>query len=326
MSKKALEVYNETAERWFMNPMSYKDFDPEIDRILNEARHQVIDFVDGDHSKDRVIFTSGATESLNILLKGYYLANFESKRKIVTSPIEHKAVLETIKYLETIGAEIEFVNLCSDGAIDYDHLEEVVDSETLFVCLMHVNNETGEITDLDRVYDICQSRKVPFFTDTTQSLTKLRVSAGSFDACVGSGHKFKGPKGVGFLYHSTDLELENWLHGGSQEYGRRSGTSDLPAILSMVSQLSVEKHEYVNVLSFINTTMKNVNHRILGVNRIQNILPIELYDIEWTNVVMGQKLIPKFVHSSGSACSQEISSQSHVYKLLTDKYVMRLSL
>jgi len=199
MSAEAIRVYNETAERWFMNPMSYKDFDPEIEKLLNDARNHVSDFLGGDPYQDKVVFTSGATESINLLLKGYFFANFQEKRKIITSPIEHKAVLETCKYLESIGAELVYVNITSDGVVDYDHLESIVDDQTLFVCLMHVNNETGEISDLQRIHDITKAAKTKFFTDTTQSITKLEVNSTHFDACVGSAKEFHGPKGVGFL-------------------------------------------------------------------------------------------------------------------------------
>ena len=237
MSPEALRVYNETAERWFMNPMSYKDFDPEIENLLTNARSHVADFVNGDPYNDKVIFTSGATESINLLLKGYFFANFQQKRKIVTSPIEHKAVLETCIYLESIGAELEYVNITSEGLVDYEHLESIVDRDTLFVCLMHVNNETGEVSDLERINDIVKAANTKFFTDTTQSMTKLEVNANHFDACVGSAHKFHGPKGVGFLYLKNGFSLSPLQHGGQQESELRAGSHNLPGILSMVSQL-----------------------------------------------------------------------------------------
>lgn len=324
MSKEALRVYNETAERWFMNPMSYKDFDPAIDGLLTGARNHVVDFLGGDPHRDRVIFTSGATESINLLLKGYFFANFQNKRKIITSPIEHKAVLETCKYLESIGADLEYVNLTSEGVVDYDHLESLVDEETLFVCLMHVNNETGEVSDLERIFDITKSAGTKFFTDTTQSLTKLKVESKYFDACVGSAHKFHGPKGVGFLYLKKQISIGQIQHGGKQELGLRGGTHNLPGILSMVKSLTNPIEDYsleeiwIKIMSsyFIDFERIGVNHSpFIGAFIVED--PEKFESLNKT----------KIVFSNGSACNGGLIQVSHVAKALNlEKKLIRISL
>lgn len=322
MSPEALRVYTETAERWFMNPMSFKDFDPEIETLLTNARNHVADFVGGDPYNDKVIFTSGATESINLLLKGYFFANFQEKRKIVTSPIEHKAVLETCKYLESIGAELEYVNINSEGVVDYDHLESIVDEETLFVCLMHVNNETGEISDLHRIYEITAALNTMFFTDTTQSITKLEVDAKYFDACVGSAHKFYGPKGVGFLYLKKGLNLSPIQHGGKQESELRAGTHNFPSILSMIAEL--KSRFEINVenlwtdieLQFLSGSKK------LGCNTSPFIRAYEVIDTHRYDEVSLSQLI----YSSGSACNGGLMQKSRVYGRLTNNKVIRISL
>ena len=312
MSPEALRVYNETAERWFMNPMSYKDFDPEIENLLTSARNHVADFVGGDPYNDKVIFTSGATESINLLLKGYFFTNFQEKRKIVTSPIEHKAVLETCKYLESIGAELEYVNITSEGVVDYDHLESIVDKETLFVCLMHVNNETGEISDLQRIYDITTAVNTKFFTDTTQSITKLEVDARYFDACVGSAHKFHGPKGVGFLYLKKGLNLSPIQHGGKQESELRAGTHDLPGIASMISVLRLSSSEnFENLWNYLESEFLS-GFRAFGFNTSPFIRALEVYDFESFRA----KNDSLMVYSTGSACNGGIYQDSHVHKHL----------
>lgn len=322
MSPEALRVYTETAERWFMNPMSFKDFDPEIETLLTNARNHVADFVGGDPYNDKVIFTSGATESINLLLKGYFFANFQEKRKIVTSPIEHKAVLETCKYLESIGAELEYVNITSEGLVDYDHLETIVDKDTLFVCLMHVNNETGEISDLQRIYEITTAINTKFFTDTTQSITKLEVDAKYFDACVGSAHKFYGPKGVGFLYLKKGLVLSPIQHGGKQESELRAGTHNFPSILSMIAEL--KSRFEINVenlwtdieLQFLSGSKK------LGCNTSPFIRAYEVIDTHRYDEVSLSQLI----YSSGSACNGGLMQKSRVYGRLTNNKVIRISL
>ena len=323
MSKEALRVYNETAEKWFMNPMSYKDFDPEIERLLEGAREHVAEFVGGNPNKDRVIFTSGATESINLLLKGYFFENFQQKRKIITSQIEHKAVLETCKYLETIGAEIEYVNITSEGVVDYDHLETIVDRETLFVCLMHVNNETGEVSDLERIYDITQAANTKFFTDTTQSITKLEVNAKYFDACVGSAHKFHGPKGVGFLYIKNNVTIAPVQHGGGQESGYRAGTHNVPSVLSMITVLDQKNiADYESIWDSMELiSMKDQN--VIGVNLTPNIRSFQIENLEtfrWENE-------SKFIFATGSACNGGLIQKSHVYSLLyPGNNVVRISL
>jgi cysteine desulfurase len=324
MSKEALRVYNEASERWFMNPMSYKDFNPEIENLLINARNHVADFVGGDPYNDKVIFTSGATESINLLLKGYFFANLQEKRKIITSPIEHKAVLETCKYLESIGAELEYVNITSEGVVDYDHLESIVDGDTLFVCLMHVNNETGEISDLERIYDIAHSAGSKFFTDTTQSITKLEVDAQYFDACVGSGHKFHGPKGVGFLFSKGDLNLSVIQHGGGQEGGLRAGTHNLPGIMSMISNLDclADGDGTQALWKYITKTYFNQYERVGS--QVSPYIGAFIIDdpdeFERSNKT-------KIVYSNGSACNGGLIYQSHVAKhLYLKKKLIRISL
>ena len=311
MSREALRVYNETAEKWFMNPMSYKDFDPEIERLLEGAREHVAEFVGGNPNKDRVVFTSGATESINLLLKGYFFENFQQKRKIITSQIEHKAVLETCKYLETIGADLEYVNITSDGIVDYDHLETIVDRETLFVCLMHVNNETGEVSDLERIYDITQAANTKFFTDTTQSITKLEVNAKYFDACVGSAHKFNGPKGVGFLFMRNRFDISNIQHGGSQELNTRGGTHSLPSILSMNSAL-FDRHEYISYSGLIEE-FKDIFHDVLDFEILSSNVNIHLINCDEKNEILFKE---KVVYSKGSACNYGVIAKSSIYQLL----------
>ena len=325
MSKEALKVYNETADKWFMNPMSYKNFDSRIDDLLNDARNRVIDFVGGNSDTDRVIFTSGATESINLLLKGYFFANFHKKKKIITSKIEHKAVLETCNYLETIGAEIEYVDIKSDGDIDYDHLESILDDETLIVCLMHVNNETGEILDLERIYDLTQSAKAVLFTDTTQSVTKLELNANVFDACVGSAHKFNGPKGVGFLFLKNDISnLLSIMHGGAQEYQLRAGTHNLPGIMSMISVLELRTTDYDYLRNYVITRLRNnFETRNIGNNVIGSIMAVELYDAKADSDLISQ--INWSVFSSGSACNDGIFGSSKVYKMLSSNPIIRFS-
>lgn len=323
MSKEALRVYNEASERWFMNPMSYKDFDPEIENLLINARNHVADFVGGDPCNDKVIFTSGATESINLLLKGYFFANLQEKRKIITSPIEHKAVLETCKYLESIGAELEYVNITSEGVVDYDHLESIVDGDTLFVCLMHVNNETGEISDLERIYDIAHSAGSKFFTDTTQSITKLKVDAKYFDACVGSAHKFHGPKGVGFLFSKGDLNLSVIQHGGGQEGGLRAGTHNLPGVLSMKEALMVCSIN--GIIKMWETIEFNycLTNKSIGVNVTPFIKGFKIEDFD----LFQKEYNTKIVYSTGSACNGGLIQESHVYKHLEiTNQVIRLSI
>lgn len=324
MSKEALRVYNEASERWFMNPMSYKDFDPEIENLLTNARNHVADFVGGDPYNDKVIFTSGATESINLLLKGYFFANLQEKRKIITSPIEHKAVLETCKYLESIGAELEYVNITSKGVVDYNHLESIVDGDTLFVCLMHVNNETGEISDIERIYDIAHSAGSKFFTDTTQSITKLKVDAQYFDACVGSAHKFNGPKGVGFLFSKGNLNLSIIQHGGGQEGGLRAGTHNLPAIISM--QVVMNSRNDLNELSMIWDFIESnflPNSTYLGVNNAAFIRAYKISNVIKFNELVGESV----VFSSGSACDGGLINKSSVYAIIEPNCeVIRMSL
>ena len=323
MSKEALKVYNETADKWFMNPMSYKNFDSRIDELLNDARNHVIEFLGGNADTDRVIFTSGATESINLLLKGYFFANFHKKKKIITSKIEHKAVLETCNYLETIGAEIEYVDIKPDGNIDYNHLKTLVDTNTLYVCLMHVNNETGHSSNLHEIYTITKSVDAKFFTDTTQSLTKIDVNALHFDACVGSAHKFHGPKGVGFLYLKNNVTIAPVQHGGGQENSLRGGTHNLPGLLAMKEALvRGNTDDYSIDFEIIFDILKKENIKFKQIDANNHILLLELDELNLS------KLGKILIYSKGSACNSGLEEGSHVYKQVYpfNKSIIRISL
>ena len=290
---------------------------------INDARQQVADLINSN-PKD-VIFTSGATESVNIALKGLALHPNNSKKHIVTVQTEHKAVLDTCKHLESLGFEIDYLPVNRDGLINLDDLKQIVRKDyTLVVCIMWVNNETGVIQPIKSICTIAHEANALFITDATQAVGKIETDIvnNEIDAMCFSPHKFYGPKGVGALYLNRKSSAKNILtlqHGGGHENGFRSGTLNVPAIIGFGSacELAVEKmrrnemqirelRDYLeNKLLKISGTFLNGNKKQRLFNTINICFPnfdANIFIAKYKNIAV----------SNGSACTAALVEPSHV--------------
>lgn len=191
---------------------------------VDEARWQVANLV--NTYPQRIVFTSGATESCNLALRGVARASVSDRRKLVTLATEHAAVLDTVRDLVEEGFELEILPVDSDGIVDLNRVERAVDSRTLIVSVMAVNNEIGVLQPLPEIASICQKNGVIFHTDATQAPARVLVDveAWGVDLMSFSSHKIYGPKGVGALYLARDDFVQPVTTGGGQEHGIRSGT------------------------------------------------------------------------------------------------------
>ena len=211
----------------FGNPASRSHvFGWRAEEAVEHARTQVADLIGADPRE--VVWTSGATESDNLAIKGPADADPRGRRQIITSMIEHKAVLDTCAYLETVGFEVTYLNPGSDGLIQPRQVARAMTDDTLIVSLMHVNNEIGVVTDVAAIGALCRARDVLFHVDAAQSVGKLPldVHAMGIDLLSISGHKIYGPKGIGALFVRRDppIPMTPQIHGGGHEFGMRSGT------------------------------------------------------------------------------------------------------
>ena len=218
----------------FGNASSSHHFGVSIKKSVEEARNQIADLIGANSSE--IIFTSGATEAINLALKGIAQAYSNRCKHIVTVSTEHKAVLDTCEYLETIGFEVTYLPVKEDGLLDLDLVRDSIRTDTLLVVVMHVNNEPGVIQPIQEIAQLAHEKGAIFMSDCTQSAGKIKVDVQDLgmDVLCMSAHKMYGPKGIGALYLSKKLKrIPSQIHGGGQEHTFRSGTLNVPGIIGL---------------------------------------------------------------------------------------------
>lgn len=300
------------------------------DEAVTKARELVAGLLGGE--PDRVIFTSGATEAINLALKGVAQARSAKGRHIVVTETEHRAVLDTCRILERDGFEVTYLPVDSEGLVDLPALEATIREDTILVGVIWANNETGVIQRIDEIGQAVRSRGCLFFTDSTQAVGKIPVSAGQADLLTVSAHKFYGPKGVGALYIGGDrprIRLVPQIDGGGQEKGRRGGTLNTPGIVGLGEAAEIarrEMDEEGDRLSRLRDRLESTMLERLEGARINGSRTSRLP--QTTNIRFNEltaaRLIPQLhdlAVSAGSACSSGSGKPSHVLKAmgLTDE-------
>ena len=310
----------------FGNPASRShSFGWQAEHMVEKAREQIADFINAD-SKE-IIFTSGATESDNLAIKG--IAKFYQKKgnHIITMKTEHKAVLDSCRQLEREGFEVSYLSPESDGLLSLETLENAISSNTILVTIMHVNNEIGVIQDIEKIGNICKKHKVYFHVDAAQSPGKVVIDLKKLevDAMSLSAHKVYGPKGIGALYlrRKPRIRLESQMHGGGHERGLRSGTLATHQIVGMGTAFKLAKENFIEenkrILSLRNRLidgLKDVEEVYINGsmdNRVAGNLNISFNYIEGESLIMS---ISKIAVSSGSACTSSSLEPSYVLRAL----------
>lgn len=315
----------------FGNPSSVHWFGREAKVAIEEARYKIANFINADPSE--IIFTSGGTESDNFAIFGVALSGLrKGKNHIITTKIEHHAVLDSCLYLQKNGFEVTFLKVGSDGVVDPDDVRKAITSKTCLISVMHVNNEIGTIQPIQEIGMIAMEHGIPFHTDAVQSFGKIEVDVKDLkvDLISASAHKIYGPKGIGFLYVRNGVEIEKFHHGGSQEAGRRAGTESVPLIVGFAKavELCAErmKQDYEHVSSLRKRMIEKINDLfaefgdILILNSpydktIPYILNFSInsgkIDIDAEALIYGLDLRGVAV-SNGSACTSGSLKPSHV--------------
>ena len=305
----------------YANPSSSHPFGKEVNLLISEARKNVSNLI-GCESKE-IIFTSGATEAINLALKGIAQSSHFNRKKIITISTEHKAVLDTCKSLEDQGFEIVVHPVNTDGTIDIDSFSNIVDEETLLVAAMYVNNETGVIHDIKRMAEIAHEKGAVFFCDATQAVGKIQVDINELevDMLCFSGHKFHGPKGVGALYVNNAIKnkMQAQQTGGGQESGLRSGTSNTGGIVGLgeackifAIEIKETKVKVAKLRDQLESELLKIPGTFINGNtesRIFNTTNI-CFPNNDANVIIGQ--LKNIAVSNGSACTALIVEPSHV--------------
>ncbi|MGY6523330.1 MAG: cysteine desulfurase family protein [Mongoliitalea sp.] len=279
-----------------------------------------------------IIFTSGATEAINLAIKGIFYRYQGEKQHYITCVTEHKAVLDTFSTLESWGAEVTYLPVDNKGKIDLKHLESSIQAHTRMIALMWANNETGVIHPVEEIFSIAERMGVIFFTDAVQAVGKIPVHTIHCHLMALSAHKFYGPKGVGALYirhNDTFLKPHPMMDGGNHEKGFRSGTLNIPGIVGMgkaaeISKKSLNKSQirmaqlrdyFEQALTAIDGV--SVNGDIA--NRLPHVSNLQFEGVQGEDLL---SQVNKFVAcSSGSACTSITPKASHVLKAmgLTDE-------
>jgi cysteine desulfurase len=234
IDQSVVDLMNSVMINNYGNPNSTHSFGRSSRTLIEKARKSIAK--EFNVSSSEIFFTSCGTESDNMIL----ISAFRDLgiKRIITSKIEHKAVLNVVKFLElTESVKVEYVKVNENGLIDYDDLDQILNNNSVktIVSLMHVNNEIGSVLDLSKTADICKKYNAFFHSDTVQSIGKYRfdLSKLNIDFIVGSAHKFHGPKGIGFVYINKKLKLNPLIIGGNQERGLRAGTESVHNICGM---------------------------------------------------------------------------------------------
>jgi cysteine desulfurase len=228
----------------FGNASSVHQFGRDTKVLLEDARDVVAEFVGARSSE--IYFTSGGTEANNFAIKGIAFNQLGKKNHIVSSRIEHSAVLDTLEYLKTrFGFEVAYLSNNKYGEIDLNELSDSITDNTFLVCVMHSNNELGIINDVPSIAKITNSKKVLLHSDSVQTLGKMifNVIETGADTFTFSAHKIYGPKGIGALYIKKDTPIDKFIHGGKQERDRRGGTENIPAIAGFKKAIEILKAE-----------------------------------------------------------------------------------
>jgi cysteine desulfurase len=315
-----------TMDGTFGNPASRSHrYGWQAEELIDIARNNIAELVNADPRE--IVFTSGATESNNLAIKG--AAHFYSKKgkHIITAKTEHKAVLDTCRELERQGFEVTYLDVMPNGLVDLNVLEAAMRDDTVLVSIMHVNNEIGVIQDIAKIGELCRARKIVFHVDAAQSagktlidLSELKVDLMSFSA-----HKIYGPKGIGALYVSRKprIRLEAQMHGGGHVRGFRSGTLPVHQIVGMGEAFRIAKEDMEKDTKHIEALrarlwegVKHIEETYINgdmEHRVPGIFNVSFNFVEGESLIMALK---DMAVSSGSACTSASLEPSYVLRAL----------
>jgi cysteine desulfurase len=295
-------------------------------KALEEAREKVAALLGADPKE--IYFTSGGTESDNLAIKGVAYANRDKGKHLVTSAIEHQAVLNCCRYLEGNGFDVTFLPVDQFGVIDLEAAEKALRSDPILITVMLANNETGTIQVISEIAELAKERGIPLHTDAVQALGKIPVEVDALgaDLLTLSGHKFNGPKGVGLLYVRKGISVQPLMHGGHHERQLRAGTQNVAAIVGLAKAMELAIREMPqaqeNLEKLRNQLEKDLLENIKSAHlnghperRLPNILNISFGSIDNESLLLALDMKGISV-STGSACTSGAIEPSHVLQAM----------
>ena len=318
----------DTMINYYGNPSSLHRMGKSAEDLMEESRETIAGSIGANLNE--IIFTSGGTESDNTAIIGYCMANKRRGNKIITTKIEHPAVLESFKFLENQGFEVMYLGVDGDGNLDISELNKELNENTLLVSVMHVNNEVGTIEPIKEIAAMVHSVGAVLHVDAVQSYGKIKIDVKKMDVdmLTVSAHKAHGPKAIGILYIKKGVRIFPIIHGGGQEKGLRSSTENLASIVGFAkaSQIMTENFQKntENMMSLKNYMMEKIGERIENAvintpqNSVCSVLNISFVGVK--SEVLLHVLEDKGIYvSSGSACSSHKKGKSHVLTAMGKK-------
>nr|WP_276529398.1 IscS subfamily cysteine desulfurase [Hymenobacter busanensis] len=298
----------------------------QAEEAVDYAREQIAQLINCDPKE--IIFTSGATESDNLAIKGVYEMYAQKGNHIITATTEHKAVLDTCKHLEKLGARVTYLQVNEEGLISLEELEAAMTPQTILVTIMYGNNEIGVLQDIRAISAIAKKHGALFFTDATQAVGKVPVDviADGIDLMAFSGHKMYGPKGIGALYvrrKNPRVKVTAQMDGGGHERGMRSGTLNVPGIVGLGKACELARTDMEADTARISAMRDRLERELLTLeesyvngsreHRLPHVTNISFKYVEGEGLMMGVK---DLAVSSGSACTSASLEPSYVLKAL----------
>ncbi|NMM65586.1 cysteine desulfurase NifS [Clostridium sp. P21] len=316
---------------YFGNPSSLYSMSDAPRKAIDKARERVAKALNA--SKDEIFFTAGGSESDNWILKGIAFANKNKGNHIITTKIEHHAILHTCKFLEKNGFDVTYLPVDEYGLISIEDLKKAITDKTILVSVMFANNEVGSIQPIEKIGKVCKEHNIYFHTDSVQAVghVKIDVQAMNITALSLAGHKFYGPKGAGALYLKKGTKIENLIHGGGQEKGKRATTENVPGIVGLgkaielaVEELEPESKRLTKLRDkLLNGLVEKVPYvkvnGPIGEKRMPGNVNVSFIGIEGETLLLDLDDAGIFA-STGSACASGSLDPSHVLLALGLKH------
>lgn len=321
----AMALMFELQKKIWANPSSAYKISRPLRKILKEAREKIAACINAEPHE--IFFTSGGTESDNWAIKSAALANLHERPHIITSAVEHKAVLNSCATLKNLGCTVTKLPVDKSGAVSPVSLQEKILPRTKIISVMLANNEVGTIQPVKKLAEISHAAGKIFHTDAVQAVGHIPVDVKNLgvDMLSASAHKFNGPKGVGFLYVRAGIEIPAYIDGGGQEFSKRAGTENVPAIAAMALALEKNCRDMTETAAKLSTCAKNLVDCLRssgvdfilngGENRLPGHLSLSFRNCDGETLMHRLDLKNIFV-ATGSACNSQRTEISHVLRAL----------
>ena len=306
----------------FGNPSSIHSFGQEGKAAIEEAREKIANLIGA--KQEEIIFTSGGTESNNSALKGVAYANQHKGNHIITTPLEHHAIIEPCNFLEKSGFKVTYLPVDKDGLLNPEEVKKAITTKTILISAMHANNEIGTIEPIAEIGRIARERDIYFHTDAVQTFGHLPINVDELNVNLLSisAHKLCGPKGVGALYVRKGTRMVSFMHGGEQERRRRASTENVPAIVGFGKAVEIaeekmeEEAKELTILrdKLIKGIFEKIDHVCLNghpTKRLPNNINVSIEFVEGESMLLNLDM-EGIAASTGSACSSSSLEPSHV--------------